>query len=169
MSSKRAPTRTSSARSAAAPAALAPGPAAFAPAAEPPAAESPTARVLVSPAPRLPCAPPPAASLAYTEPAVDVEATTSSVVHWEWLLDGELFASSRHVQCTVLIKRMFGFDALTCPRCEGKMRVVATITAPWTVRRILESLGLRAYPLATALARDPTGQQTALGFNVGVE
>jgi len=58
--------------------------------------------------------------------------------------EGELFARSRYIAWAVLKERTFGKDALLCPRCESKMRVVATITDPATVRRILEHLGLQS-------------------------
>jgi hypothetical protein len=97
--------------------------------------------------------------------AVHVEATTISVAHWRRLLDGELFATSCTIEWAVLMKRSFGFNALTCPRCERKMHVLATITLPSTLRRILEHLGLRAEPLTAAPARDPTWEQLDLGFD----
>ncbi|XYI02492.1 hypothetical protein ACMHYB_23170 [Sorangium sp. So ce1128] len=43
-----------------------------------------------------------------------VEPTRISVLHWGWLLDGELFATSRYVEWAVLMKHTFGFDALRC-------------------------------------------------------
>ena len=52
---------------------------------------------------------------------------------------------------------------LSCPRCARKMRVLATLTDPATIRRILEHLGVRSEPLARAPARDPTWQQMDLG------
>jgi hypothetical protein len=88
-----------------------------------------------------------------------VEATTISVKHWGRLDDGELFARSRYVAWAVLKERTFGKDALLCPRSDSKMRVVATVTEPATVRRILEHLGLRSPPLSRAPARDPTWDQ----------
>jgi hypothetical protein len=44
------------------------------------------------------------------------------------------------------------------------MRVLATISDPATVRKILSHLGVRADPLPLAPARDPTGQ-TDFGFD----
>jgi hypothetical protein len=46
-----------------------------------------------------------------------------------------------------MMKRTFGFDVLICPRCRRKMRVIATITDPTVVRKMLEHLGVRASPL----------------------
>ena len=56
------------------------------------------------------------------------------------------------------MRRTFGFDALRCPKCDRKLRPIATITDPSTVRKILVHLGVRADPLPRAPARDPTGQ-----------
>jgi hypothetical protein len=97
---------------------------------------------------------------------VRVEPTTISVLHWGRLLDGELFATSRYVEWAVLMKRTFGFDALRCPRCERKMRVLSTVKDPLTVRRILDHLNLPSEPRTAAPARDPTWEQTPLGFDV---
>jgi hypothetical protein len=47
------------------------------------------------------------------------------------------------------------------------MKVIATVTAPPTVRRILEHLGVRADPLPRAPARDPTWEQEPLGCDAG--
>ena len=44
------------------------------------------------------------------------------------------------------------------------MTLLATLTDPGPVRRILEHLGVRADPLTVAPARDPAGEQIHLGF-----
>lgn len=41
-----------------------------------------------------------------------------------------------------LLQRVFAVDVLACPRCGGRMRVLATIDDPRVVRRILTHLGL---------------------------
>src|SRR5262249_49550809 len=41
-----------------------------------------------------------------------------------------------------LLQRVFSVDALACPNCGGRMRVIATIDDPRVVRRILTHLGL---------------------------
>ncbi|WP_437485218.1 hypothetical protein WME75_00285 [Sorangium sp. So ce1014] len=76
-----------------------------------------------------------------------VEPTLISVLYWERLLEGELFATSRYVEWAVRMKRSFGFDALRCPSCERRMRVLSTITDSAVVRRI------------------PTWQPMAFGFD----
>ncbi|WP_437573874.1 hypothetical protein [Sorangium sp. So ce887] len=94
-----------------------------------------------------------------------VEPTLISVLHWGRLLEGELFATSRYVEWAVLMKRSFGFDALRCPRCERRMRVLSTITDSAVVRRILDPLNLPSQPRTAAPARDPTWQPMAFGFD----
>jgi hypothetical protein len=56
-----------------------------------------------------------------------------------------------------LLQRVFEVDALACPKCGGRMRVLAVITDPTVAARILRCLALpsRAPPLATS--RDGTG------------
>jgi hypothetical protein len=55
--------------------------------------------------------------------------------------------------------RVFESDALRCPVCSGKMRVLAAIAQPDVARRILKCLSLppRAPPIApeTLLAEEP--------------
>jgi hypothetical protein len=98
-------------------------------------------------------------------PVLHAEPTTITVAHWGRLQDGELYARARYLDWAVLMKRTFGFDVLRCPRCAAKMRVLATITHPDTIRRILRHLGARADPLARAPACDPTWEQ--LDFDSG--
>ena len=52
-----------------------------------------------------------------------------------------------------LLQRIFEVDALRCPRCGARMRLVAAIEEPAVARKILEWLGLpaRAPPLVPAL------------------
>ena len=48
---------------------------------------------------------------------------------------------------------MFEVDVLECPRCTGRMRILAAIHSAEAIRAILECLGLptRAPPVAPAL------------------
>jgi hypothetical protein len=100
---------------------------------------------------------------------VHVAPTTISVAHWGRLLDGELFAATRYVEWAVRMKRTWGLAVLECPRCARKMRVLATITEPATVRRILEHLGAYADPLPRAPARDSIWEQTGLVFDADAD
>ncbi|WP_236644176.1 hypothetical protein [Sorangium cellulosum] len=79
--------------------------------------------------------------------------------------NGRDWATSRYVEWVVLMKRSFGFDALRCPRCERRMRVLSTITDSAVVRRILDHLNLPSQPRTAAPARDPTWEPMAFGFD----
>jgi hypothetical protein len=54
-----------------------------------------------------------------------------------------------------LLKRTFGFDVLACPRCEGRMRLLAMVTEPKSVARYLRALGEPTEATARAPARGP--------------
>jgi hypothetical protein len=45
---------------------------------------------------------------------------------------------------TALLARTFGLTVETCPNCGGKMRIVAALTDPASIRRYLEGVGLSA-------------------------
>jgi hypothetical protein len=51
-----------------------------------------------------------------------------------------------------LLRRIFEVDPLRCPRCGSAMRIVAFLTAPAVLDRILTHLRPRSPP---APARDP--------------
>jgi hypothetical protein len=93
-----------------------------------------------------------------------VDPTMITVSHWGRLDNGELFAWSRCIEWAVMMKRTWGFDVLKCPKCNRKMRVIATVTNPAVVGKILKHLGVRASPMPRAPARDPDWKQTDLGF-----
>jgi hypothetical protein len=54
-----------------------------------------------------------------------------------------------------LLQRVFEVDALRCPGCGARMRVLSAITDPDVARRILDCLRMlsRAPPLAASEAR----------------
>jgi hypothetical protein len=62
-----------------------------------------------------------------------------------------------------LLQRVFEVDALACPKCGGRMRVLSAITDPTVAGRILRCLALpaRAPPLATA--REKVGSPDFVG------
>lgn len=80
--------------------------------------------------------------------------TILTVAHWSRLLDGDLYAVSSRIDWAVLLQRV---EALRCPKCKSRMRVMATLTEAAAVKQILTHLGL---PLPRARARDPTEQQS---------
>ena len=53
------------------------------------------------------------------------------------------------------MRRAFAADVLACPRCGGRMVVLATIDDPAVIRRILTHLGLPLDPGEPAPGRAP--------------
>lgn len=47
-----------------------------------------------------------------------------------------------------LMQRAFGLDVLACPRCGGRLHLIATISDPAVVEQILSHLGLAPAPRA---------------------
>ena len=58
------------------------------------------------------------------------------------------------------MRRVFDLDALACPRCGGRMRVIATVRDPAVVRAILAPLGLAPGPDSPGPA-PPSPEHTA--------
>jgi hypothetical protein len=54
-----------------------------------------------------------------------------------------------------LMRRTFGMDVLECPRCGGRLRLLALIEQTKTVERILRHLGLPTYRPETRPPRAP--------------
>jgi hypothetical protein len=55
----------------------------------------------------------------------------------------------------VLLKRVFLVDVLECPKCKGRMKILAAVTAPASVRRVLDSLGFPGEAPRLRPARSP--------------
>jgi hypothetical protein len=51
-------------------------------------------------------------------------------------------ATPRHWTWAALMRRAFDLDVLRCPRCAGRMELIATIDDPAVIHRILAHLGL---------------------------
>ena len=64
-------------------------------------------------------------------------------------------AKPRDWKWAELMRRVFDLDVLACPRCGGRMCVIATIEAADVLRRILGHLGLPTDPPAALPARPP--------------
>jgi putative transposase/transposase-like zinc-binding protein len=60
-----------------------------------------------------------------------------------------------------LLRRVFLIDALDCPRCHSRMRIVAAVTEPAAVERILRHLGESPAPPHIAGPRAPPRQDHA--------
>jgi hypothetical protein len=54
-----------------------------------------------------------------------------------------------------LLARVFAIDILSCTRCNGRMKIIAAITEPGALRRILVNLGLPTDPPQPHPARSP--------------
>lgn len=67
----------------------------------------------------------------------------------------------RRLPWAALLKRVLDVDALACPKCNTPMVVLAFLTDPAVVRRILEHLGLPAEPIQLAPARCPFDEPAA--------
>jgi hypothetical protein len=85
-------------------------------------------------------------------PGADGESTTAPVArYWAW---------------ADLMRRAFDVDVLACPRCGGRLRLIATVEDPEAIRAILAAVGAapelagRAPPFGPALN---TGHATAIG------
>ena len=58
------------------------------------------------------------------------------------LLDPEPFAPrARRLLWAQLLQRTFGLDALECPHCGGKMKLLAAILDPVQIARLCDNLG----------------------------
>jgi len=67
-----------------------------------------------------------------------------TVRHWNRLMDGALLARGPRVDWATLLRRTFGVDALACPVCTGRLRVLELVTDPAKTQALLEGLGLEA-------------------------
>jgi hypothetical protein len=55
----------------------------------------------------------------------------------------------------VLLKRVFMTDALTCPKCQGRMKILAAIIESQAIRKILDHLGIPSEAPHRVAARPP--------------
>ena len=63
--------------------------------------------------------------------------------------------SARGASWAQLMRRAFDVDVLACPRCGGRLRLIALIESSSVARRILTHLGLPADVPRPAPARAP--------------
>ena len=81
-----------------------------------------------------------------------------SVQHWDRLLGGALYATSPRVDWAALLRRSFSIDVLQCPKCHGRLRVIAVITEREPVTRILAHVAMPTEAPPLARARDPSDE-----------
>jgi hypothetical protein len=75
--------------------------------------------------------------------------------HWNRLNSGALVATSPRVDWALLMRRTFDVDVLECPKCTGKLRVLALVDDPTIATQILDELEIPRTP-PPKRARDPT-------------
>jgi hypothetical protein len=56
--------------------------------------------------------------------------------------------NGRHIAGAPVLQRVFEVDVLACPRCDGRLELLATLEEPAVARRILTHVGLPAEPVA---------------------
>jgi hypothetical protein len=62
---------------------------------------------------------------------------------------------ARYYAWAELMQRAFAIDVLRCPRCGGRLKLIATIADPAVIRKILEHLKLETRPPEPQPARSP--------------
>lgn len=60
-----------------------------------------------------------------------------------------------------LLRKVFAIDVLECPRCAGRLQVIAFIAEHGVAKRILDHLGLDSQAPPLARARAPEGPADA--------
>lgn len=61
----------------------------------------------------------------------------------------------RYLDWATLLKRVYRVDILECPRCHGRLSLLAVISDPPVVKKILQHLQLPSEPPHPAPARAP--------------
>jgi hypothetical protein len=77
------------------------------------------------------------------------------------LLDGLLVMTGPRADWATLLRRSHDIDVLDCPRCHGRLRLLAVVRDTAQARRFLAHLGRSAEPKPLARARDPTFDSVA--------
>ncbi len=68
---------------------------------------------------------------------------------------GRQSGGSRYRPWAELLKRTFEIDVLQCARCKGRMQLVAMVTDPRSIQRMLRHLGEPTDPPVREPARGP--------------
>jgi len=97
---------------------------------------------------------PTAASLALVPRTETLTPNVIAVAHWERLRSGALLAQTPRVDWAALLRRTFETDALECPKCAGRIRVLAIVDDAATAAAILHELAIPTNTPAPR-ARDP--------------
>ena len=75
--------------------------------------------------------------------------------------DQEPKSGPKRMSWARLLKRVFNIDISQCPRCSGKMKILAAIEDPKVIRKILDHLGIPSSPpkLGSSRGPPPTNQE----------
>ena len=73
-------------------------------------------------------------------------------------------SSRRRLGWAALLAQVFAVDVTLCPSCGGRLRLVAVLSDPASIRRYLSGVGLAAEPPAMAAARPPPQRELDLVF-----
>ena len=68
----------------------------------------------------------------------------------------------RRLAWAALLARVFALDVTLCPACGRRLRLVAVLTNPASIRAYLTGVGLAAEPPAIAAARPPPQRELEL-------
>jgi hypothetical protein len=80
---------------------------------------------------------------------------TLSIEHWTRLGEGALRAKSPRIDWPTLLRRTLDVDVLKCPKCEGRLEILAVVTEKEAIDTFLSRLQIEPPPKPTR-ARDPT-------------
>jgi hypothetical protein len=64
-------------------------------------------------------------------------------------------AAAKRMSWARLLKRVFNIDIEVCPKCQGKIRIIAAIEDTKVIKKILDHLGLPSAPPSLHPARGP--------------
>ncbi len=81
--------------------------------------------------------------------------------HLRRLLDGALLMTRPTASWAHLLRRSHDIDVLDCPKCHGRLRLMAVLRDQVQVRRFLRHLGRPAEAPPLAKARDPADDYAA--------
>jgi hypothetical protein len=70
-------------------------------------------------------------------------------------IDVSKLAPVSRLPWALLLKRVFLTDALTCPKCQGRMKILAAVTKPEAIRKILDHFGIPSEAPRRISARPP--------------
>ena len=126
---------------------------------KPPAPSKPKPHAHHGPAPPPPQSPPrsPRPRSSPSALVLPTELLTPNVLrieHWNRLRSGALAATSPRVDWPTLMRRTFDVDVLACPKCTGRLRILAVVEDEPAAAQILTELGIARAPPPTR-ARDP--------------